>query len=113
MKKQEDWLGKPLYDELPEDEKAFADALLGIAERFGPLDREDSSIWVGYESASSNEDASIGVKCENCALVASENACAIISQEIQLGGVCRLAVIPPGYVNNVAKSWRGSFLPVL
>jgi hypothetical protein len=116
MNKQEDWLGKPLYDELPEDERAFADALLDIAERFGPLDREDSNIWVGYEPAESNKDASIGVKCENCALVASQNKCAIISQEIELGGICRLSVIPPGYVDYeepVELGWKGSFLPVV
>lgn len=113
MRKQEDWLGKPLYDELPDDERELADALLGIAEKFGPIDREDSNIWVGYEPAESNEDAAIGVKCENCALVASENGCAIIAQEIELGGICRLSVIPPGYVNNVTRSWKGAFLPTI
>ncbi len=117
MRKQEDWLGKPLYDQLPDDEKYFADALLHIAETYGPLDREDSAIWVGYVSAEQNEDASIGVKCENCALVASENGCAILSQEIELEGNCRLAVIPPGYVSqgsdDMERGWKGSFLPVI
>lgn len=118
MNKQEDWLGKPLYDELPADEKYFADALLYIANEFGPLDREDGAIWVGYESAEENEDADIGVKCENCALVASENGCAILSMQIELEGVCRLAVIPPGYVSQgdeetVERAWGGFFLPVI
>ena len=120
MNKQEGWLGKPLYDMLPEDEKYFADSLLYIAETFGPLDREDSAIWVGYVAESENSDASIGVKCGNCALVASENGCAILSQEIELEGNCRLAVIPPGYVtqgpeddSRVERGWGGSFLPVI
>lgn len=119
MNKQEDWLGKPLYDELTEDEKYLADALLHIANNYGPLDREDSEIWVGYQSTSENENASIGVKCENCALVASENACAIIAQEIEPEGLCRLAVIPPGYVSEreedetMTRTWGGFFLPVI
>jgi hypothetical protein len=117
MRKQEEWLGKPLYDQLPDDEKYFADALLHIAETYGPLDREDGAIWVGYVSAEQNEDASIGVKCQNCALVASENKCAILSQAIELEGNCRLAVIPPGYVNqgtdDVERGWKGLFLPVI
>jgi len=123
MNKQEGWMGKPLYDSLPEDERMFADALLNIYKRFGPLDREDSAIWVGYVSAEENEDADMGVKCGNCALVASENKCAILSQEIEMEGNCRLAVIPPGYVGEkeddddmddmMERGWGGTFLPII
>lgn len=98
VSKQEEWEGKPLYDMLSEDEKAFADSLLKLAEEVGPLDQSEG-IWVGYESAENNENASIGVKCGNCALHKSAVACAIISQPIEEGGNCRLAVIPDGYVN--------------
>jgi hypothetical protein len=117
MMKSEDWLGKPLYEELEGAEREFADALLSIAEKYGPLDREESGIYISYSSPEENDTADIGVKCGNCALVASENACAIFEQEIQLEGKCRLAVIPPGYVegySGVEKSaWSGAFLPVV
>jgi len=96
--KQEDWLGKPLYDELPEDEKALADALLELAEEVGPLDKADS-IWVGYVGPEENDNLEIGVKCGNCALIKSENACAILDMEIHPDGNCRFAVVPPGYVD--------------
>jgi len=97
--KVESWEGKPLYDMLSEDEKAFADSLLKLSEEIGPLDQSEG-IWIGYEDGSSNENASIGVKCGNCALHKSSIACAIISQKIEEEGACRLAVIPDGYVQG-------------
>lgn len=97
-KKADVWEGKPLYDMLSEDEKAFADSLLSLANEVGPLDQSEG-IWVGYEDAATNENASIGVKCGNCALHKTANVCAIISQQIEEDGACRFAVIPDGYVN--------------
>jgi hypothetical protein len=97
--KMEEWEGEPLYNMLSEDEKAFADSLLKLAEELGPLDQSEG-IWIGYEDSSNNEDASIGVKCGNCALHKSSIACAIIAQQIEEEGICRLAVIPDGYVNS-------------
>jgi hypothetical protein len=113
MNKQEDWLGKPLYDQLSDAEREFADALLSIAEKYGPLDNDSSGIYISYSPPSENDTADIGVKCGNCALVASENACAIFAQEIQLEGKCRLAAIPPGYVTAGMSKWKGSFLPIV
>jgi hypothetical protein len=89
-----------LYAQLTEEEKAFHDALLSIAERYGPFDLGTSSIWVGYESGEDNEDASIGVKCANCSFFNPENyGCAILSYKVEAEGKCRLAAIPDGYVN--------------
>lgn len=99
VSKNEDWLGKPLYDQLPEDEKALADSLISLAQEVGPLD-EANGIWVGYVDSENNEDKEIGVKCGNCALIASENKCAILAMEIEKEGNCRFAVIPPGYVDG-------------
>jgi hypothetical protein len=96
--KEEGWEGKPLYDMLSPDEKAFADSLLKLASDIGPID-QSQGIWVGYEDGSQNENAEIGVKCGNCALHKSAVVCAILSQEIEENGQCRLAVIPDGYVN--------------
>lgn len=116
MMKNEDWLGKPLYDKLDDAERDFADALLAIAEKYGPLDDESDTPtgpWVGYVGPEQNDTAEIGVKCGNCALIASENACAIIEGEINPEGKCRLAVIPDGYVSAGMSKWKGSFLPVV
>ena len=101
--KADQWEGEPLYNMLSEDEKAFADSLLKLAEELGPLDQSEG-IWIGYEDGSMNENASIGVKCGNCALHKSANGCAIISQQIEENGACRLAVIPDGYVNSDGDS---------
>jgi len=97
--KYDSWLGKPLYESLPNDEKALADSLISLSEKVGPLD-ESEGIWVGYVDGANNEDASIGVKCGNCALIVSENKCAILAMEIETEGNCRFAVIPPGYVDS-------------
>ena len=98
MIKEDMWEGKPLYDELSNEERALADSLLALSDKVGPLDKA-KGIWVGYESASQNENASIGVKCGNCALHTSSVKCAILEMEIEEEGACRFAVIPDGYVN--------------
>ena len=89
-----------LYDMLTPEEKAFHDALVSIAEQYGPFDQGTSSIWVGYETARENEDAEIGVKCSNCSFFNPENnGCAILSYAVEPEGKCRLAAIPDGLVN--------------
>lgn len=103
-----------LYEQLSEPEKEFHDSLVSLAEKYGPLDNESTGIWIGYESASQNEDASIGVKCGNCSLhYETENGqlgCMILSYQIEDMGKCRLAVIPPGYVNVNKNLWGGRFI---
>lgn len=89
-----------LYNQLTPEEKAFHDALVSIAEQYGPFDLGTSSIWVGYEPASENEDADIGVKCSNCTFFMHEsNGCKLLSYQVEPEGKCRLAAIPDGYVN--------------
>lgn len=92
-----------LYDELTEEEKAFHDALVSIAERYGPFDQGTSSIWVGYEGPEDNEDAQIGVKCSNCSFhnmrEDGQMGCAILSYPVHPEAKCRLAAIPDGYVD--------------
>jgi hypothetical protein len=88
-----------LYAMLTQEEKAFHDALVAIAQQYGPFDQGTSSIWVGYESAEDNEDAEIGVKCSNCSFFNPENnGCAILSYKVEPMGKCRLAAIPDGLV---------------
>ena len=89
-----------LYMQLSNDEKELANSLISLSQKVGPLDKSDG-IWVGYENAENNPTKNIGVKCGNCALHKSENACAIIDQQIEMDGVCRFAVIPDGYVNAI------------
>jgi hypothetical protein len=98
MIKQDMWEGKPLYDQLSNEERALADSLLALSNKVGPLDKA-KGIWVGYEDAYNNENAEIGVKCGNCALHKSSVACAILEMPIQEEAACRFAVIPDGYVN--------------
>ncbi len=97
VEKEEEWEGKPLYDQLSDAEQMLADSLLKLAEEAGPLDKAEG-IWVGYVSGSENENAIIGVKCGNCALHKSSIACAILEMPIEEEGACRFAVIPDGYV---------------
>ena len=110
--KSAEWEGEPLYNMLSEDEKAFADSLLKLTEELGPLDQSEG-IWIGYEDGATNENASIGVKCGNCALHKSSVACAIIAQQIEEEGACRLAVIPDGYVNSDMKNSGEEFMEMI
>jgi hypothetical protein len=104
-----DWIGRKkrvkkdmdLYEMLTEEEKAFHDALVSIANNFGPFDQGSSSIWVGYKSAEENEDKEIGVKCSNCSFFVSEsNGCMLLSYPVEPEAICRLAAIPDGLVNS-------------
>lgn len=93
-----DWEGRELYDALPDDERTLADALLGVYDEVGPFDLTDN-IWVGYQSAAENEDSGMGVRCDNCALWGGDGACLILDMEVEAGGMCRFAIIPPGEVD--------------
>lgn len=92
-----------LYDMLTPEEKAFHDALVNIADQYGPFDQGTSSIWVGYESPDENEDAAIGVKCGNCSFhyEAADGGlgCKLLSYKVQENAKCRLAAIPDDLVN--------------
>ena len=102
------WLAEMLKDmetkemmNMPMPELEFANSLLAIAQKYGKLANNDGKgIWVGYKSAAENDNASIGVMCKNCYLRESENSCKIVAQEIELGGLCRLAAIPDGVVKQ-------------
>ena len=105
-------LNEEMIAKLTPAEKEFHDALLSISNKYGSLDNEELGIWVGYEPASENEDASIGVKCQNCTLYSDPNGCAILSYQVEPQAKCRLAVIPPGFVSQspMNKSfWGGRF----
>lgn len=91
-----------LYAELEGDEKALVDAMLGVVGEYGKFGSEGSSVYVSYTPPEQNEDVNIGVKCGNCVFhyeVEGGIACSAINAEIQDGGICRLSMIPPGYVN--------------
>lgn len=92
-----------LYDEIPEgDEKALVDAMISINKQYGLFGSEGSDVYINYKGPEENEDQEIGVKCGNCVFhyeVENGIACSAIKAEIQDGGICRLAMIPPGYVN--------------
>jgi hypothetical protein len=86
---------------MPLPELEFANSLIGIVEKYGKLSNNDGKgIWVGYTPAAENDNAEIGVMCKNCYLRESENTCKIVAQEIELGGLCRLAAIPDGLVTQ-------------
>jgi hypothetical protein len=92
-----------LYSLLVPQEKAFHDSLVRIAEEYGAFDLASSGVWVGYESASENEDAEIGVKCGNCSFhydkAEGAMGCKLLSYEVEENAKCRLAAIPDGLVN--------------
>ncbi len=87
---------------LTPEEAAYHDALVGIAQKFGPFDQGSGSIWVGYQSAAQNDKADIGVKCSNCSFhyeTPNGMGCKIVSFLVEPEAYCRLAAIPDGKVN--------------
>jgi hypothetical protein len=92
-----------LLAQLEGDEKALADAMLGIVSEYGKFGSESSNVFPNYMSGSENTDSEIGVKCGNCvfhAMTEDGVECSAIEQEIEEDGLCRLAIIPPGLVDR-------------
>jgi hypothetical protein len=89
-----------IAEDLEVQEALLADMLEFIADQYGKFDEDDTGIWAGYESASENEDASIGVKCENCVLYDGDGVCKIIKQTVEPQGKCRFAIIPDDLVTS-------------
>lgn len=89
---------------LKPEEAAYHNALVGIAEQYGPFDKGSGSIWVGYEPAEENEKASIGVKCSNCSFhyenKSGDMGCKIVSFLVEPEAYCRLAAIPDDLVSD-------------
>lgn len=84
-------------------EAKYVEAMFDIVEEFGKLaDGDDNGIWVGYVPASENkENASIGVKCSNCAFWCPKmKGCHIIAEQAEPNGYCRLAAIGEGLVKS-------------
>lgn len=98
------WLAEMLEEmenKLPPAEKEFANALVSIAKKYGKLANNDGNgIWVGYVSASENDNLSMGVKCGNCAFYEGNGVCKIVAQTVEEDGYCRLAAIPDGVVKG-------------
>lgn len=105
------WLADFLVDLEEKDMKAlapaeqeYANAMLGIAAKYGKLsDGDENGIWVGYVSREDNDNFEIGVMCSNCYFYDGESMCKIVKQSIEPGGYCRLAAIPPGLVKSNGK----------
>ena len=86
-------------------EADYVESLFEIVEEYGKLaDNDDNGIWVGYVAAKDNAQASIGVKCSNCAFWCPEmKGCHIIVQKAEPNGYCRLAAIGEGLVKGRRK----------
>jgi hypothetical protein len=80
------------------EEHALAEALISVVEAHGKFNQDGEGVWAGYTPAAENEDASIGVKCENCVFFQGGNNCRIISLDVEPEGKCRFAVLPEGAV---------------
>ena len=86
-------------------EADYVESMFDIVEEYGKLsDYDDNGIWVGYVSASKNENAKIGVKCSHCAFWCPEiKGCHIIVEKAEANGLCRLAAIGEGLVSGKRK----------
>ena len=101
------WLAEFLEEmenKLPPAEQEYANALIGIAGKYGKLSNGDGNgIWVGYVPGIENDNLPIGVKCANCALYEGNGVCKIVAQTVEDNGYCRLAAIWDGAVDSSKK----------
>ena len=101
------WLAEFLEQmdkKLPAAEQEYANALIGIANKYGKLSNGDGNgIWVGYVPGIENDNLPIGVKCGNCALYEGNGVCKIVAQTVEDNGYCRLAAIWDGAVDSSKK----------
>ncbi len=86
----DEWVNKSVFDSLPETAKTLADSLYETWEQVGDFDKTD--IFAAFQTEAEND---AGLRCDGCAFYAAENACVIMSWEIEPGGLCRFHVIAP------------------
>jgi hypothetical protein len=91
-------ISKPKMPNLHPEERALADSLIQITQKYGKFNQDYTGVWAGYDDPSQNEVAQIGVKCSNCVLYEGGSSCKIISLPVNPEGKCRFAVIPDGIV---------------
>ena len=84
---------------IPEEED-MAKAIYEVVLKHGKFDQDGDGVWAGYTPAYENEDAAIGVKCENCVFYQGGDQCAIIALEVEPEGKCRFAMLPEGAVKG-------------
>lgn len=84
---------------IPEEED-MAKAIYEVVQKHGKFDQDGDGVWAGYTPASQNEDAAIGVKCENCVFYQGGDQCAIIALKVEPEGKCRFAMLPEGAVKG-------------
>ena len=89
------------YTMLDDSEKAFHDALVSVANKYGKFSN-DTPIYAGYEPAVENENILKGIVCGNCSFWQGDGVCQIVAGEIEYNGYCRLAAIPSQLVNSDA-----------
>lgn len=95
------------------EEQELADTLYYLSEKYGKFDQDGDGIWAGYQPASENQDAEIGVNCQNCVFYQGGNECQIIALEVEPMGVCRFAVLPEGVVKDNQVPLRDEELELL
>lgn len=95
-------IDKPVdkINNLADEERDLANALLMIAKKYGKFNEDSTGIWAGYDNATKNEVKNIGVKCANCVLYLGGASCSIISTAVEPNGKCRFAIIPDGVVKG-------------
>src|SRR6056297_3557730 len=82
------------------EEQEFAKALLKITKKHGKFNADDTGVWAGYTPAAENDNKDFGVKCGSCIFWDAPNGCKIVEATTEEGGLCRLAVIPDGVVEQ-------------
>jgi hypothetical protein len=95
------------------EEQELADTLYYLSEKYGKFDQDGDGIWAGYQPASENQDAAIGVNCQNCVFYQGGNECQIIALEVEPMGVCRFAVLPEGAVKDTQIPLRDEDMELL
>lgn len=95
------------------EEQELADTLYYLSEKYGKFDQDGDGIWAGYQPAAENQDAAIGVNCQNCVFYQGGNECQIIALEVEPMGVCRFAILPEGTVKDSQIPLRGEDMELL
>jgi hypothetical protein len=80
------------------EERALAESLINITEKYGRFDQDGDGVWAGYVPADKNRKADIGVVCANCVFYLGGTECRILALPVEPAGRCRFAVIPEGVV---------------
>lgn len=105
------------WEELTERQQDLAESFFEAVLEYGMFDQSSKANGAHYAPAAVNPFKAAGMVCKNCIFYAEgANQCMIVAGPIEEEAICKLWIIPEGYIQEPAQKsdnlWDGKFLGI-